>query len=734
MHFKFFGRIVRHLFFAESNKMIRVSRTRYLEVEDAPPLPQFLVEPAQAPLQLDSNWRLLFSLFRPFRQQVAAAYLILFVSGFSGLLIPWVLQSFIESLFRESHGYQAAGQALLLASLTLFVGLGAQHFYYRGLMIYQQMVARLSHFLLNKTLAVRASVRQKTKTGDMINFYSTDIDAASDMAMLGGDLLWIFVLFICFIGILFYKLASWALVPIGILALVIPASNSLSRRLVRSREQMQLERDQRLTMVTQVFSYIRIVKAFVWERGLSQQIEKIRERELAARAHAVDNEVWSVLIYQLLVAAAFLAHLAVMAHTHQQVNLAVLFGTLALYGLIEEPLGKLSFLVSELSSSWVSLNRIRGFLLKPEKEVAALTMDSNEIPSTTAIKFEKATLSYPDQDKPVLHDFDLSLEEGKSLAIVGAVGSGKSTVLLSLLNEIECSSGAVQVSPTLSLGYVPQESFLLSGSFLENLIPDQKLFCQRQAIEKLPERKEFILSEQSKLLDKAISVCQLQRDLDLWPDGFATEIGEKGVNLSGGQKTRVTLARVMLLNPDLILLDDPLAAVDINTERHLVDKLIFGEWKNKSRVLVTHRLEHLKRFDKILFLKKNSGARENSDYECGSFAELFAKSTEFRKFLGESQASSEVALEQGQLQHKISSGGTLKLLEEEERVKGAVGKRNYYEYFAALTSQNASKLTRTGRGLLLLAGSLSVVVLPLFQKIWVTKQTEELAGISTNTC
>ena len=168
---------------------------------------------------------------------------------------------------------------------------------------------------------------------------------------------------------------------------------------------------------------------------------------------------------------------------------------------------------------------------------------------------------------------------------MGPVGCGKSTLLLTLMGEL-AKSGEVLFDGLKGgfprFGYVSQEAYIINSTLLENI--------------------SFGLPKVSgEDLRRALHNSCLDRDLKEWRTGLRTEIGEKGVNLSGGQKQRVSLARAYIADPELLLLDDPLSAVDHETEALLCDRLIFGAWKDRTRLVVTHRLESLSRFDRVIF-------------------------------------------------------------------------------------------------------------------------------------
>ena len=212
-----------------------------------------------------------------------------------------------------------------------------------------------------------------------------------------------------------------------------------------------------------------------------------------------------------------------------------------------------------------------------------------------------------------LQDIDINVEPGEVLMVVGSVGSGKTCLLYSLLNEIEQVSGSCCINGRIS--YAPQDTWCFGGTLQQNILMGNDMNHDRY--------------------QTVIDVCGLERDIRLFEFGDQTFVGEKGSNLSGGQKARVCLARAVYNQADYYLLDDPLSAVDAHIGNHIVDKCIKQYLKGMTIVLVTHQLQFLKQADKIAFLK------DGKLIAYGSYEALIQDSTEFIEFLDKRKAEEE---------------------------------------------------------------------------------------------
>ncbi|MBN3303878.1 MRP3 protein, partial [Amia calva] len=258
------------------------------------------------------------------------------------------------------------------------------------------------------------------------------------------------------------------------------------------------------------------------------------------------------------------------------------------------------------SPAIVSLKRLGKFLcqeeLKPESvERAPLSPEGN------SVLVENGTFSWSKEGPPCLKRISVKVPHGSLVAVVGHVGSGKSSLLSAMLGETEKRSGRVSVKG--SVAYVPQQAWIQNATLGDNIVFGH-------------ERKE-------NWYQRVVEACALLPDLEILPAGDATEIGEKGLNLSGGQKQRVSLARAVYRKADVYLLDDPLSAVDAHVGQHIFDKVIGpkGLLKDKTRVLVTHGLSFLPQADLILVLV------DGEITEMGSYLELLGRHGAFADFI-----------------------------------------------------------------------------------------------------
>lgn len=233
---------------------------------------------------------------------------------------------------------------------------------------------------------------------------------------------------------------------------------------------------------------------------------------------------------------------------------------------------------------------------------------------------ENGNFSWGEEEK-VLRDINVNISKGSLVAVVGTVGSGKSSLISAFLGEMIKISGRVNTCGSIS--YVTQQAWIQNATLQDNILFGHKM--------------------DKDTYNEIVNACALRPDLEMLPGGDQTEIGEKGINLSGGQKQRVSLARAVYCDNDIYFLDDPLSAVDTHVGKHIFQEVIgpTGLLKKKTRVLVTHSITYLPDVDYIIVIK------DGEISESGSYKSLLDKKGAFSEFISQHANDSDNALEAG---------------------------------------------------------------------------------------
>lgn len=692
--------------FSDIRKVVLLARTKVLQAEDMPSLPPHL-DPRRLPFDenaLDTSGARAFirSLFRQGKPFALPGFLFGLATTLLGLVRPVLVNSFIRavsaSLAEPGRLAFALALAVTLGVVSFVSVLLMQHYFLRLIGCYQLFTNAINRLVYQHSLFLTQKARGLTQVGDVVNHIGSDSDIVADVAMIFSDLTLSVLTIVGSCALLFWYLGITAFLSLALLLLMVPLTRVIARSFAVIDEELMHHRDERVTLMSQVLSGIRVVKYFAWERSVLKEAGAVRTRELHARKRMARAETLATLSYAAVSTVVLFSSLALHVYRGFTLTPALAFTCVSIFALLEEPFGHLSEVISKISTAFVSAGRICVFL---QRERLPPAEAENPGAAAPAIELANATVVFDGQDKPALSGVSVSLLPGESLAIVGPVGSGKSTLLHALLREVPLREGSLSyldahrkaVQPRSA--YVPQEAFIVNGSLKENL--------------------EFGGGQNAERLATALRVSCLEDDLHQLPAGLFTEIGERGVNLSGGQKQRVSLARAVMHAPGLALLDDPLSAVDARTEEQLADRLIFGQWRALTRVVVTHRLSCLGRFDKVLFLV------EGKVRGCGTLQQLLASLPEFRDFYADSaKADHGTSL----LAHEKPAPSAapaahteaVRVTEDEDRATGAVKGSVYVDYVKALGGVTFRK--RLVMIPLLLFSSMAASLLPLGQKTW----------------
>lgn len=708
--------VFRHIFFLRAAPLIRLGRHRPLQESDAleahPLLDPRSVPDAFATLDTSNFRAFIIRVFwatgTPARTLlwVMAARLALLLS--TPLLLHAVLAAIPDAALSVTLPLGAIGLAIALGSAGMSSAIVIQHWYYNSLLAFGIITNGINKRVMTQSLRLRRSERTRINTGDMVNHLSSDTEAISEAAFFIPELMQSFAMILAVMIMLTYYLGVASLSALLALMVIAPVSRLIARRFRQLDHSLMELRDERVTLMSQVLHGIRVIKYHAWERSIHDEVQAVRSNEVATKVKIVQSDAAATALYvstTTLIAFVGFGTYVLLGHT---LDAPRIFACLALFGLLEDPFGVMSHIMANIQHARVATSRLDGFF-----SMATHAPDERPLSAPGAplgIVLEHATYRYRDAEVDALHGIDLVVPPGSSVAIIGTVGCGKSTLLRTLLGLHDIRSGSFAITGTTDrprIAYVPQEAFILNATVEENILFGDTALRESAAW--------------PSLLRDVVHVSALEPDLALMPAGLQTEIGERGVNLSGGQKQRVSIARAVVQRPGLVLLDDPLSAVDVATENVLVERLLFGAWKNITRVVVTHRLAHLHKFDHIVWMESGTIRAY------GSYAALHATDAEFRDFVRTEHHAEPASVAEPKrpadsvdVAHTTIAAGTAdteagRMTEEEDRETGAVGLAVYKRYLRAMIGDG---LRSPFILMLMLVMVIAVTAMPILQTWW----------------
>ena len=398
------------------------------------------------------------------------------------------------------------------------------------------------------------------------------------------------------------KLTLYVLLPLPVLAISIYYVNAI----IQEKSLIIQEQLSRLTTFTQeMFSGIRVIKAFTSERSVSnhfnREVEDYRQKSMGL---VLVNSLFFPAIIMLIgvstLLTLFVGGQQVMAGNITAGNIAEFFIYVNLLTWPVASIGWVTSIVQRAAASQARLNHL--FNQKPE-----ITADENkQITVKGNIEFDNVSFYYPDTGIQALKNLNLTVKSGDKVGIIGKTGSGKTTIANLFFRLYDPTEGNIRFEGVdmqrldpgqfrEQIGYVPQDDFLFSDTIARNL-----LFGYHQPYDwNNTQDKERLYS----LLRTVTEITDVKKDILQFPKGFETRLGERGVTLSGGQKQRVSIARALMSDPRMLVLDDCFSAIDTHTEAKILQGM--GNYlEDRTVFIVSHRISTVKNADKILVLDR----------------------------------------------------------------------------------------------------------------------------------
>ncbi|CAA93309.3 ATP-binding cassette transporter abc2 [Schizosaccharomyces pombe] len=514
---------------------------------------------------------------------------------------------FVSSYSSEHPQPPQVGFSLAIAMFLTNVVQTAllQQYFQLGMVLGMRWRSELITAIYRKSLRLSSAARQSRSVGDIVNYMSVDTQKVCDLTM------FLFVIvsgpfqIVLALTNLYHLVGYGALSGAFVTFLLFPCNVVIASIFKRFQNRQMKNKDARSQFMTEIINNIRSIKLYAWENIFLQKLLQLRNtRELRMLkkigiVNTIGNFTW--LFAPILVSAATFGTFIVLYGKTRVLSVDIVFACLSLFNLLQFPLTMLPIVVSSVLEASVAISRIYGFLTAGELDSNAVQRyPANKEPSGVCLEIKKGTFSWsgPGQNaaEPTLRDIDFVARRGELCCIVGKVGMGKSSLLEACLGNMQKHSGSVFRCG--SIAYAAQQPWILNATIQENIL--------------------FGLELDPEFYEKTIRACCLLRDFEILADGDQTEVGEKGISLSGGQKARISLARAVYSRSDIYLLDDILSAVDQHVNRDLVRNLLGSKGLLRSRcvILSTNSLTVLKEASMIYML------RNGKIIESGSFTQL----------------------------------------------------------------------------------------------------------------
>lgn len=566
-----------------------------------------------------------------YKWHYVAGVLVLLIVDLAGLYLPQYIGEIIDGLTSGTLDMNGVGMLLLkilIVGLIMMAGRFGWRYFIIGASRGVEYHLRNDMFAHVETLSAR--YYNSHKTGDLMAHFTNDLQAirqAVGMAVIttfDAVIMTIMVL----VKMMVYvdlKLTILAFIPLTLVAVACYFFGIESKKRQTRRQEAFSELSDR---VQESLAGIRVVKAFVQEEKDFEAFEEASrnsmEKNLSmVKLRAVIGPVFDTITgLSILVTLVFGGRMVLAG----QVSIGQFVAFNSYIGMLVWPMIACGDCVNLFSQAAAAFKRIALIFEEQPDIVDKSTEAMQGVELQGEITMKNLTFTYPDGELPVLQDLDLHVAAGETLAILGRTGSGKSSLADLLLRVYDCERGMLLLDgrpiedyplPVLhrDIAYVPQENFLFSDTLEENIA-----FGLEERLEEHPEIRDQIRQA-------AKDAC-IHDNIMGFPEQYATMVGERGVTLSGGQKQRSSIARALLMDAPILILDDSLSAVDTDTEEKILENLVRLR-KGKTTIIIAHRISTLQKADHIAVLTEGKlteyGTHEQLLHRGGFYADIYAK-------------------------------------------------------------------------------------------------------------
>ncbi|KAI5957926.1 hypothetical protein CANMA_004358 [Candida margitis] len=649
-----------------------------------------------------SKFLTVWALAKTFKWQYTWACVCLALSNAGQTTMPLLSKKLIKYVELKAYGQEPGigkglGYSFGTTAMVFIVGVLINHFFYRSMITGAQAKAVLTKALLDKSFKLSAEAKHKYSVGKITSMLGTDLSRI-DFALGFQPFIIVFPIPIAIaIAILIVNIGVASLVGVGILLVFMVGIAFSTGKLIAYRKKANHYTDSRVNYIKEALNNLKVIKFYSWEPPYHENISDLRKKEMKIiyRMQVLRNVVTSFAM-SLTLFASMTAFLVLYAISNGKRDPASIFSSLSLYNTLTQQVFLLPMALATGADAFMGISRVGDFMsqseINPEENAIEAPPDVQEWMDKESLSIDVEDASFEweifedDEEKDGknskkngskkrkseeniildvqdsessltkgldgssssevssaedahfegLNNIDFKIKKGEFVVITGLIGSGKSSLLSAMSGFMKRTSGSVNVNGSLLLCGYP---WVQNSTVKDNII--------------------FGSEFDEEKYKKVIYACSLEADLELLPAGDRTEIGERGITLSGGQKARINLARAVYANKDIILLDDVLSAVDARVGKHIMNNCLLDLLKEKTRVLATHQLSLIGSADRVIFLNGDGSI------DVGTFEELKERNPGFDKLMAYNSESHEEDEEEEENLEEIAEED---LFEDDKRV------------------------------------------------------------------
>ncbi|KAL0855188.1 hypothetical protein Bca101_060340 [Brassica carinata] len=557
-----------------------------------------------------TTFKLMKALFFSAQWEILVTAFFAFIYTVASYVGPALIDTFVQYL-NGRRQYNNEGYVLVI---TFFLAklvecLSQRHWFFRAQKAGFRMRSSLVAMIYEKSLTLSCHSKQGRTSGEIINVMAVDTVRIGNFSWHMHDPWMVLLQVGLALWILYRNLGLASIAALIATILVMLVNFPFGRMQERFQEKLMEAKDNRMKSTSEILRNMRILKLQGWEMKFLSKIFDLRKSEEGWLKKYVYNSAVISFVFWGAPTLVSVSTFGACILLGIPLESGKILSALATFRILQEPIYNLPETISMVVQTKVSLDRIASYLcldnLQPDV-VETLPQGGSDI----AVEVSNSTLSWDvSSESPTLKDINFKVFAGMKVAVCGTVGSGKSSLLSSILGEVPKVSGSLKVCGTKA--YVAQSPWIQSGKIEDNILFGKPM-----------ERERY---------EKVLEACSLSKDLEILSFGDQTVIGERGINLSGGQKQRIQIARALYQDADIYLFDDPFSAVDAHTGSHLFKEVLLGLLSSKSVIYVTHQVEFLPAADLILVMK------DGRISQAGKYNDILSSGTDFMELIGAHQ-------------------------------------------------------------------------------------------------
>ena len=531
-----------------------------------------------------------------YKNKYILAIIFLLLSNVVGLIPPYITGKLTDMIFEGSIGLKTfltiLALNLLVIGIKYFFAMGWSYFTFRAA---NEIDYKTRDNLMTKFLGQSLKFFEKHSTGSLMGKSTNDVDSISNLAGFGtlslfDSTVFPFIIIIMMMVVVDVKLTLAAIVPLPILAYL---SIWIGDRILVRWSKVQRAFDRLNTSVLEDIEGIRITRVFNLQGSRKYKFEKSGQNLLDRNMDVVKYQALLTPVQRIIPAFTFIIGISYgsVLISKGEISIGQLISFTYYLNMLVWPMHAFGNFINLKQQANASMDRVQE-VLDYEDDI----MDSHgarDISTNFHIEFINYSFKYPSSEKDVLKNLNIKIEKGKSLGVLGKTGSGKSTFIKQLLHLYPMTTNGIKINGdsfdnyTISsirekIGYVPQKHMIFSKTIRDNI-----------KLSRPDATDEDVM--------KAVKLADFEKDLKTFPEGLDTLCGERGISLSGGQNQRIAIARAFLKDPDILILDDAMSAVDGRTEKNIINN-IKNSRKGRTMIISSHRISQIKDLDEIIVL------------------------------------------------------------------------------------------------------------------------------------